>query len=105
MAVRRRRRPASSSLQKSNKQANGELSSSAAAASDSAGGGGEEETTTGKFMDSPLRHQGVSDTIVFRKAASELLTKIENGLEPMKSKNDPFSNGLLIISFSSLHSC
>jgi hypothetical protein len=37
-----------------------------------------------------LQHPPVRDVLRFRKAASELLDKLERALMPMKAKNDPF---------------
>ncbi len=40
--------------------------------------------------ENPLQHNDVVDTTQFCEAARELLTKLENDLEPMKAKNDTF---------------
>ena len=41
-------------------------------------------------FDSPLKHDAVDDNEKFLKAATDLLTKVEMALEPMKSKNETF---------------
>ena len=43
-----------------------------------------------ELYDNPLKHTPVVDTDEFCKAASTLLTKLENALENMKAKNEMF---------------
>jgi len=38
----------------------------------------------------PLLHTQVEDSVVFERAASDLLTKLETSVEHMKEQNDPF---------------
>jgi hypothetical protein len=48
------------------------------------------ESSEDGAYDNPLQHNPVVDTTQFCEAGGELLTKLENALEPMKAMNDTF---------------
>lgn len=90
LAVRRKRRGGGSGLAGRENLHGTSNSGAAAAAEPSSGSTDEGGSRSRSTKEAYVGHSPVTDTQVFRLAASTLLDKLERAVEPMKAKNDIF---------------